>query len=405
MFNRDLFSSTSVRPYAFLSGFVVGLIILSVAGRLVSQTNYVVNFQRWHRYLSPDAIYYPTASQFRMLAHESVAPGQVMVIVGGSSVMEGVGQGSTELWTDELQRHLGDSYKVLNYAAGGGAMTDGSGVAAQILHKDGARLIFVSDLSPFGGIAPDGLRNKYVFWDAYYKGLLPEAEGRMERIEQLGSQPGFGQDLDENRLRGMLESVFYHTDFWNWVGYNYFFTVPNVFTQMPFTIHTAPRKRFPDPVEHAIVRPLAERYQHNIDGEVNITRGVMLTACERNADGTLVDRPMQPPRSTPFDIDAEMALPPGVRQQTLIVLMPESPFYTDRLSDAERACYFKARPRMEVRLSWLGYHSVHAGLGMTAEDYADRVHLLPSGGRKLAADVAVGVRSLAAELGYVTEAP
>jgi hypothetical protein len=56
---------------------------------------------------------------------------------------------------------------------------------------------------------------------------------------------------------------------------------------------------------------------------------------------------------------------------------------------------------MAERLVAFGYHPVHMGLSMTAEDYRDRVHLLPSGGRIIANDLSVAVRDLSVELGYV----
>src|SRR4051812_152462 len=99
-----------VRPRAFFCGFMIGFALLCVVGRMVSGTNYIQGFQRFHRYLSMDTLYYATASQLRSLAAASASNGQVVVIVGGSSVMQGVGQGSKELWTDELQRLLGPSY-------------------------------------------------------------------------------------------------------------------------------------------------------------------------------------------------------------------------------------------------------------------------------------------------------
>jgi hypothetical protein len=56
---------------------------------------------------------------------------------------------------------------------------------------------------------------------------------------------------------------------------------------------------------------------------------------------------------------------------------------------------------MAERLVAYGYHPVPVGLSMTPADYRDRVHLLPSGGRIIAADLAPVVRDLSVELGYV----
>jgi hypothetical protein len=398
---RNTLSPGPVRPRAFLSGFVVGLVLLSILGRVVGDTNYIRGFQRFHRYLSMDTVYYATASQHLQLAEESVAAGQVLVIVGGSSVMHGVGQGSRDLWTDELQRLLGPKYLVLNYAETGTAMTDAGGVTAQMLYKAGYPFIYISDMGPDGGGDPDGLRSKYVFWDAYYKGLVPEDPSRMALLEHMESIPTARQDLEESRVRGALESVFYDTDFWNWVGYNVVFTVPSWLVRLPEAWFVAPRKLFQDPVRQASIQPLEVRYAQNPQFETDLVRGLALTVCQRDASGRLVEQPVAPIGGTLFDQRVQAALPEPVRQRTIVALMRESPYYTDRLSEEERACYFRVRPRMAERLVPYGYHPVNIGLSMTPADYRDRLHLLPSGGRIIAADLSPVVRDLSVELGYL----
>ena len=400
---RALQPLDQVRPRAFLTGFGVGFLLLCLLGRLVSDLSYIPGFQRFHRYISIETLYFPTASQMRALARTAASEGQVVVIVGGSSVMHGVGQGSSELWTDEIQRLLGPQYAVLNFAGTGTGMTDGGGVAAQMLYKDGYPVIYVSDLGPIGGIEPDGLRTKYVFWEAYYKGLLPDDARRMVRIDELVKSKGLQYELDEIRVRGYLESIFYQADLWNWVGYNFVFTVPNHQIRLPRAFFVTPRKSFSDPVRVASVGTTEERYGRNSEQELGNVRGIAMTACERNGQGVLVERPAPPIGTTPFDQNLEAALPEDVRRRTVIVLMRESPFYTEKLADDERACYDKTRPRLASRLSTLGFRPVEAGLAMTADDYADRVHLLPSGGRILAGDVSAAIRDLSTELGYVDE--
>jgi hypothetical protein len=53
------------------------------------------------------------------------------------------------------------------------------------------------------------------------------------------------------------------------------------------------------------------------------------------------------------------------------------------------------------RLSAVGYRPVLSTASFTEDDYADRVHLLASGGRKLAIDLAPRLREIARELGYL----
>ena len=391
-----------VRPRAFLSGFAASVLMLCVLGRVVSGTSYLQEFQRFHRFLSMDTLYYPTASQLRALAKAALSEGRVLVIVGGSSVMHGVGQGSSELWSDDLQQLLGPAYYVLNFAGGGTSMTDYGGVAAQILYADGVPVLFVSDVGPFGGGDPDGLRARYVFWDAYYKGLLPPDPERMIQVERLASASRAKEELDDLKMRGLLESILYQTDLWNWVGYNVAFTVPNHLIRLPYAWFTAPRKSFEDPTVVSSVSSMADRYPPSQwESQTRQLAAVSQIACQLQPNGAVIQRDPDPPVAAPVAQAMETALPAEVRRRTIIALMPESPFYIDRLTTEQRACYFEARPRMATALSALGYRPVHVGHTLKAEDYGDRVHLLASGGRILARDLASAIMDLSVDLGYL----
>src|SRR4051794_40437780 len=101
---------------AFTVSLVLGLGGLAVAGRTVAYVNQFDDFLRFHAQISPSTYYYPTASQVIALARASLRPDQVLVVIGGSSIMHGNGQGSAEVWTLALQRDLGDGFKVVNLA-------------------------------------------------------------------------------------------------------------------------------------------------------------------------------------------------------------------------------------------------------------------------------------------------
>ncbi len=60
-------------PRAFLAGFALGLVVLSVLGRHVSSENLFQGFQRLHMFVNTTALYYPTASQLQALAADTVA--------------------------------------------------------------------------------------------------------------------------------------------------------------------------------------------------------------------------------------------------------------------------------------------------------------------------------------------
>src|SRR5215217_551872 len=96
---------------AFFAGLVVGLVCLSVLGRLVSQQPPLENFSRFAPILSPTALFYPTASEAVALARNSASPDEILVIVGGSSVARGDGQSTGNLWSRRLEEQLGPPYR------------------------------------------------------------------------------------------------------------------------------------------------------------------------------------------------------------------------------------------------------------------------------------------------------
>jgi hypothetical protein len=94
--------------------------------------------------------------------------------------------------------------------------------------------------------------------------------------------------------------------------------------------------------------------------------------------------------------------PEPYRRRTLLLAIPESPHYVDRLSAQERAQYRLFFPTVVGRLEEKGFAALDVE-GLTSRDYVDRCHLSEEGGEKLARAVAPKVRELARRLGY-TEA-
>src|SRR5690242_14652418 len=83
----------------FLASLILGLVGLSIAGRVSASQNQFVEFIRFHRYVNPETFFYPTASEVVAVARAGARSDQVLVIIGGSSIMFGAGQGVDELWT------------------------------------------------------------------------------------------------------------------------------------------------------------------------------------------------------------------------------------------------------------------------------------------------------------------
>src|SRR5205085_1796865 len=118
----------------------------SVLGHWASLHNHFEHFQRFHRLISTEALYYPTASEVVAVARAAAESGRIPVIVGGSSIMFGSTQPESALWTRRLQEVLGDRYAVVNLAFPAGSIAEYGAVAAQALMQAGYRPIFVVDV-------------------------------------------------------------------------------------------------------------------------------------------------------------------------------------------------------------------------------------------------------------------
>jgi hypothetical protein len=106
------------RLRALAVGAAVGFGSCSVAGHLVPET--MEPFTRFHFFVSPDTDYYPTVRSVWNMVLGRADRNKTMVIVGGSSVLYGIGQTSSKSFADFLGRELGDRYVVINLAMRGG---------------------------------------------------------------------------------------------------------------------------------------------------------------------------------------------------------------------------------------------------------------------------------------------
>src|SRR5215204_5325324 len=100
---RSLGTATPSALYGFFAATVLTFGLLCLAGWLSTTRNQFEHFQRFHLYINPQTLFYPTASQVVMLAKDAIPKDRVGVIVGGSSVVWGAGQSEAELWTRHLQ--------------------------------------------------------------------------------------------------------------------------------------------------------------------------------------------------------------------------------------------------------------------------------------------------------------
>src|SRR6516225_1501366 len=86
-----------IAPWPLLLGAAASFAACCLLGRALTRVNVYRDFTRFHPHLSNLSLYYPTASQARSVARSRLTPERVAVVVGGSSVLYGYGQGAEHL--------------------------------------------------------------------------------------------------------------------------------------------------------------------------------------------------------------------------------------------------------------------------------------------------------------------
>lgn len=337
-------------------------------------------FTRLHQPLSPEAAFYPPRSMLENLALSRWRPGQTIVVIGGNSVLHGVGQSAASLWSLRLQDLLGEKYLVLNLAFRGAHPAEGGAIVAESLLKRGLPVLYVAN-SAVGPVArPYEGAYQYLFWDARAReSLLPNPARTAELDLRLAHAPNRAE-LATQDFKARLDRRLHYSALWHDVGQRGFSTVWTEVTRGHFWW---PRARFPDAEPDA--PPLAQRYSGPLDLELVNTRGASATFAEPDGQGgwRLTPGPLHQ-----AEIDLAEVFPAALRPRTLILLSQPSPYYLDQLTPDERARHRFAFAAYEEVWRRHGIACVTAGTDFTAADYLDRIHLSPTGGHKLAELVA-----------------
>jgi hypothetical protein len=393
-----------ISPNALIAGVVVSFVGCCLAGWLASRHNPFEHFERFHPLINAESLYYPTAGQVRALGRERLDPGKIAVVVGGTSRLQGAGQPEAAVWTRRLQAELGDQFYVLNLAMRAGNTFEFGEPAAEMLLRDHPRLIFVSDNMPGADNAdPDGKVYRCFFWDAFYKGWLLPAPRRNARLKEvarkLDEQDQAAGRLtagySEMKLRMRLDSALYFTDLWSWVAYRDLFTLWTPQSQRPFT---RPRRSMSDnePEPQPLDRRFATPYfTAEMEG---LRRPLVLPVVGDDAEGWSEDP------GFPFWATYHQALrcsfPDAMRERTVIVFLDCSLHHRNQLSPEEQRLYARLREASIRATEAEGLAVLAVGDELAEEDYADFLHLAPSGGDKMAVQVAAKVRERARALGY-----
>lgn len=371
-------------PRGFFLGMVLGFAACCLAGRKAPALAPIADFQRFHRYLSPEGLYYPTALQVRALARRELPREKIAVIIGGSSVMQGVGQKVSDVWHHRLQQELGDEFRVLNLAMRGGAPTEHGQIAAEMMCLEGRRVIHVCDVFLHGyADAPDGNRDvyRYLFHDARARGLLLPYSERDQAMAKLAEERRDKSFFDELHIQTRANRWLSFNDLWHVVGYERAFTVWHfIGRHRPWR----PRKLDKDPP------PLIEEFLKDRE------RGLASVADQA--------KPYGPADWARVEAQVRQSVPEILRPRTLAVVNRLNPEFLQVVGKGDpefQVGYDRKIQDAVTHLRATGLHAVQGCVTLEAADFLDFDHLLPSGGNKLAVELAPRIRELAHELGYV----
>jgi hypothetical protein len=336
-----------VRPGWFLAGLALGLAGLSFVGWLSGRTDYHPQYARIYPAISPETNYCPTLNEMTAIVRQRCRPDQVLVIVGGNSILEGVWQPVADLWSDHLQQLLGDRYCVINFAFRGGSPTD-------------ARRRAVSEYQ----------------WDPDQRHILQEAA-----------------------VSTWMDSALHYRDLWNRVCFEDFCTVPsNLGDYIPAML--TPRREFkdeePDAYDPAF---MSKKYPASVlPTEMGIVRSVTSQFFRRGRDGVWR---LSWAKHRELARNYAEVFPKDLIARTLILVSRSSPYYRLRLDADEQVREDLGYHDAVLLWQGAGYPAVEFGRDFTDDDFGDRIHLSTTGGRKLAALVAPQVSAIAAKLSYL----
>lgn len=368
----------------FLITFATGFGLCCLLGRMTEDLLLFEPFVRFHGFINPETFFQPTAMQVRQLIL-ATPQSKILIVVGGSSRMYGVGQRASAVWSRSLHDLLGEQYFVLNLALPAGAWDQFGMHGVEMALREGRKVIYVAD-SPFAvPVQPFGIARPYryfYFEAAAHNLLLPNEPRRRALGWHLLKDSSEDQIVeDELYLRGTIDGITHFASLWTSLGYNYIF-LPSWSAGTRSSPFQA-RRNYPD----GHFAPPEGWY-----GVITLENGLasLRSAISGYNQVITVDGDLR------FDI-----IPSEVRRRTVLVSLAFSPYYTGHLSDAERDGLSEMQRRTIAMEAEAGMTMLKEGDDWPIDYYVDLVHMSETGGTRLARDVAPLVRDLSARLGYL----
>jgi hypothetical protein len=367
-----------ILPKVVLIFVLTGFVGASIAGAIVTSANIFENFRRVNPYIGGETLFNITARELHGLLSE-IPENKVIVIVGGTSRFNGVGQSLERLWTTKLQELLGNDYEVVNLALRAGRPDQFGNYAAEAMIAEGRKVIYVADIHVTERFQPAGTYPAYyyIFYDASARGLLlpsPERDAALATFESANPKA-----VSELKLRATANAFLNFDELWTYVGYEYAF-LPG-WSEMTIDAPFKARKLWPD---------------GGIDG--SFYDNYKMDAMMKYVEGFAAPLSLQAIDALQNSVSV---LPEPLRKRTLMATIKLSPYYTDRMPPVQRASYEQNYISAAAAMARGGLRVVELGDDWTKDDYADGQHPSARGGEKAAIKLAPLVEGLSRDLGYL----
>lgn len=392
---RDIYSL--IHPPTFLGAVLLAFVGMSYFGYVVGNQNFYHRFVRWHEGINPQSYFYLTARQMIAIAKSRCKKDQILVLVGGNSILFGGGQAERDVWTNHLQELLGEKYCVINFGLRGARFSEGTANILDSLSHD-FKVIYLTNEVDYGYEQILRVWKKlnieepyvYLFYDAYYKGLLPE--DKKDEFFKIAYFHNLKKERLEEIKYGMwLDSLFYGFDAWGYVGYQYFFPVWTSLTK-----GFKPRSQTTDRLEWPLA-PVDQRFKNEMDHHLSVIKEQLDPLFEQSLTQEWIPAEKGWEK---FRMVSELAVSKNLRQQTLALVTDYDPYFWDYLPSSYKERSMRSRLFAVKMLQKLGYHAMRIGEDFMVEDFKDTMHFSPSGGRKMAEKVAPEIKQMAYDLGY-----
>lgn len=397
-------------PVPFFAGVLLGIALCIGAGRQASKKDIYHDRDRFFMKISPEGNVYPTLENLAQFVRGKASHKKILVLVGGSSILLGVGQNSDQLWTNKLQEELGDAYSVVNVSFRAAQFTSIAMPLAEKLSSEYHRIILVTDTVPFalpdfllyhGGSLP--YPYDYVLWQAWIDGALSRNSARDIALSNAIRSPieVIRLHAQEQCLHALLERFFFASDLWNSIGYQHFFTVysPLLPDKTPFYTR---RSAIPDG-ESAHQTPSAESVEKNWRADYLILKGLYLDHALTKPDGSLEATPSV----TQF---AELAAQkyashPAFPAKLLFLVTSRSPLLVNHLDSRDKARFEFALAESVRAYQEAGFDAIPLGLHYPANHYIDTSHFSNAASPRMAREVAQEIEKIALRASWIHEQP